>query len=157
MDTNLNIEVKKLPETHLAAVQSIGVQNLETAYQQLISWAISENLFPKENSKMITVYHDSFKTTPPDQIKMHAGLLLKEPIEENGMVFPEVLPEGKYIIGHFEITHEEFGKAWSGLFQWMNENGFQFRKTPPFEMYHNNFQEHPEKKSMVDFYIPVED
>jgi AraC family transcriptional regulator len=30
------------------------------------------------------------------------------------------------------------------------------RNEPPFEIYHNNFNTHPEKKCLVDLYIPVE-
>jgi AraC family transcriptional regulator len=37
----------------------------------------------------------------------------------------------------------------------MNENGYKRADGNPFEIYHNNFDEHPEKKSIVDFYIPV--
>lgn len=151
----LNIELKNLQEMHLAAVQSIGVQNIENAYQKLISWASSKGLFPSEQVKMITVYHDSFKTTPHDKVRIHAGMLVNQSIEKENMVFAETLPSGKYIVGSYILSHEDFGQAWGALFQWMNNNGYQFRNTPPFEIYHNNYMEHPEKKSIVDFYIPV--
>ncbi len=155
MEFKNNIEIKIIPEMHLATVRSVGVQNMMKAYDQLISWAITKKLFPKENVKMITVYHDSFKTTPADKVRMSAGMLLEEPMVADGDVLPEALSSGKYIVGSYFIPHEEFGNAWGALFQWMNENGFHYRNTPPFEIYHNNYQDHPEKKSLVDFYIPV--
>jgi len=37
----------------------------------------------------------------------------------------------------------------------MNENGFKKADGNPFEIFHNNFREHPENKAIVDFYIPV--
>jgi hypothetical protein len=37
----------------------------------------------------------------------------------------------------------------------MNENGYQYKRTFPFEIYHNNFKEHPQKKCIVDFCIPI--
>lgn len=157
MEFNHKIEVKNISEMHLATVKSIGVQNMVNAYDRLIAWAIAKNLFQKENVKMITVYHDSFRTTPPDMVRMSAGMLMEEPMIADGDFLPETIPSGKYIVGSYLIPHEEFGNAWRSLFQWMNENGYQFKNTPPFEMYHNNYQNHPEKKSMVDFYIPIED
>jgi len=37
----------------------------------------------------------------------------------------------------------------------MNENGYSKADNIPFEIYHNNFNEHPEKKCIVDMYIPI--
>lgn len=155
METNAKIEVKEMPEMHIASVLSIGIQNVEKAYHKLISWAISKNLFPRENVKMISVYHDSFKVTAPDKVRIHACMLLDEPIKNDGEIFAETLPKGKYIVGSFFIGIQEFEKAWQGLFLWMNENGYQYRRTNPYEIYHNNYQEHPEKKCNVDFCIPI--
>jgi AraC family transcriptional regulator len=155
METNAKIEVKELPEMHLASVLSIGVQNIDNAYNKLISWGISKNLFPRENVKMISVYHDSFKVTAPDKVRIHACMLLDEPIKTDGEIFPETLPKGRHIVGSYFIGIHEFEKAWQGLFLWMNENGYQYKRTFPFEIYHNNFKEHPEKKCRVDFCIPI--
>lgn len=155
METNAKIEVKELPEMHLASVLSIGVQNIDNAYNKLISWGISKNLFPRENVKMISVYHDSFKVTAPNKVRIHACMLLDEPIKTDGEVFPETLPKGRHIVGSYFIGIHEFEKAWQSLFLWMNENGYQYKRTFPFEIYHNNFKEHPEKKCRVDFCIPI--
>ena len=155
MEENAKIEVKEMPEIHLASVLSIGVQNIENSYNKLINWAISKNLFPRENVKMITVYHDSFKVTAPDKVRIHACMLLDEPIKTDGEISPETLPKGKYIVGSFCIEINEFEKAWNGLFLWMKENGYEFRRSNPYEIYHNNFKEHPQKKCIVDFCIPI--
>ena len=155
METNAKIEVKELPEMNLASVLSIGVQNIDNAYNKLISWGISKNLFPRENVKMISVYHDSFKVTAPNKVRIHACMLLDEPIKTDGEIFPETLPKGRHIVGSYFIGIHEFEKAWQGLFLWMNENGYQYKRTFPFEIYHNNFKEHPEKKCRVDFCIPI--
>ena len=104
---------------------------------------------------MITVYHDSFKVTAPNKVRIHAGILLEEAIKNEGEVFLEILPKGKYIVSRQEITLPEFETAWNALFIWMNENGHQFRKECPYEIYHNDYQEHPEKKCLVDFCIPI--
>jgi DNA gyrase inhibitor GyrI/8-oxo-dGTP pyrophosphatase MutT (NUDIX family) len=155
MENKANIQIKEMPEMQIASVLSIGVQNIGNAYNTLISWAISKNIFPRENVKMITVYHDSFKVTAPNKVRIHAGMLLEEAIKNEGEVFLEILPKGKYIVSRQEITLPEFETAWNALFLWMNENGHQFRKECPYEIYHNDYQEHPEKKCLVDFCIPI--
>ncbi|GAB4450942.1 MAG: hypothetical protein Fur0028_06520 [Bacteroidales bacterium] len=44
----------------------------------------------------------------------------------------------------------------TGLFLWMNKNGYKKADREPFEIYYNNFKEHPERKAIVDFCIPIE-
>jgi AraC family transcriptional regulator len=153
---NLKIEVKELPEMNLAAVMSLGIANVEPSYNILIDWAKKKQLFPRENVKMISVYHDSFKVTPPDKVRIHACMLLDKNLEkQEGLVFPETIHAGKFIVGSGEVTLHDFEKCWVSLFLWMNEHHYSIRKAFPFEIYHTNFREHPEGKMIVDFCIPV--
>jgi len=153
---NLKIEVKELPEMNLAAVMSLGIANVEPSYDVLVDWAKKKQLFPRENVKMISVYHDSFKVTPPDKVRIHACMLLDKNLEkQEGLVFPETIHAGKFIVGSGEVTLHDFEQCWVSLFLWMNEHHYSIRKAFPFEIYHSNFKEHPEGKMIVDFCIPV--
>ncbi|KQT24449.1 hypothetical protein ASG22_10615 [Chryseobacterium sp. Leaf405] len=153
---NLKIKVTELSEMNLAAVMSLGVANVESSFNILIDWATTKKLFPKENVKMISVYHDSFKVTPPDKVRIHACMLLDEKLQQQeGEVFPETIGAGKFIIGSGEVTLNDFEQCWVSLFLWMKENNYSVRKAFPFEIYHTNFKEHPEGKMIVDFCIPI--
>ncbi|MBB6332565.1 AraC family transcriptional regulator [Chryseobacterium sediminis] len=153
---NLKIEVKEMPEMNLASVMSFGIGNVEPSFNHLIDWAIKKNLFPRENVKMISVYHDSCKITPLDKVRIHACMLLDERLtQQEGEVFPETIQGGKYIVGSGEVTLDDFEQCWVSLFLWMNENNFTTRRTFPYEIYHSNFKEHPEGKMIVDFCIPI--
>lgn len=156
-EMNLKIKVTDLPEMNLAAVMSLGIARVEPSFNILISWAKARKLFPRENVKMLSVYHDSFKVTPPDKVRIHACMLLDEPLQrQDGEVFPETLEAGKFIVGSGEVTLADFEQCWVSLFLWINENGYSMRKAFPFEVYHTNFREHPEGKMMVDFCIPID-
>lgn len=153
---NLKIKVTDLPEMNLAAVMSLGIANVESSFNVLIDWAKEKQLFPREDLKMISVYHDSFKVTSPDKVRIHACMLLDKPLEkQDGEIFPETLEAGKFIVGSGELTLAEFEQSWVSLFLWMKENGYTTRKAFPFEIYHSNFKEHPEGKMLVDFCIPI--
>lgn len=153
---NLKIKITNLPEMNLAAVMSLGIANVESSFNVLIDWAKAKQLFPRENLKMISVYHDSFKVTSADKVRIHACMLLDKPLEkQDGKIFPETLEAGKFIIGSGELTLAEFEQSWVSLFLWMKENGYTTRKAFPFEIYHSNFKEHPEGKMVVDFCIPI--
>lgn len=153
---NLKIKVTELQEMNLACVMSLGLADVEKSYDILINWAKKKQLFPRENVKMISVYHDSFKVTPPEKVRIHASMLLDNQLmEQEGEVFPETIEAGKFIIGSGEVTLNDFEKSWASLFLWMNENHYSIRKALPFEIYHSNFKEHPEGKMIVDFCIPI--
>ncbi len=152
---NTKIEIKEMPKLDLAYITQIGHQGLGDAYGKLMKWAIPKGLL-KEDSKMLTIYHDSFKITDPDKVRMSACLILKEKTEVSGEIGLTTIEKGKCIVGHFEIGIHEFEKSWTGLFIWMNENGYKKADRNPFEIYHNNFNEHPQKIAIVDFCIPIE-
>lgn len=152
---NAKIEVRELPEMNLAYVTCIGPQNLEAAFQVLIRWATPRGLM-QGKTKMISLYHDSFKVTEESKVRMSAGMVLTESVEVEGEIGLTTIFKGKFVIGSYEIGLEEFDKAWSGLFIWMHEQGYKKGTGDPFEIYHNNFNEHPQKKAIVDFCIPVD-
>lgn len=152
---NAKIEIREIPKMDLAYVSSIGPQNLENSYGKLIQWAAPKGLM-NEKTKMVTIYHDSYKVTEANKVRMSASILLDKPIKPEGEIGLTSIEAGKFIIGSFEIGLSEFEKSWTGLFLWMNENGYKKADREPFEIYHNNFNEHPERKAIVDFCIPIE-
>ncbi len=151
---NANIEIKELSKLDLAYVTHIGVERLENAFNTILKWATPKNLLD-DNSKIIRIFHDSFKITTPDKIRMSIGITLNQPIEVEGEIGLTQIEKGKYIVGRYEIEPNDFEKAWTGLFIWINENGYKKADTNPFEIYHNNFTEHPERKCIVDLCIPI--
>lgn len=153
---NAKIEIKEMPKMDLAYITQIGVAGLEDAFARLIRWATPKNLSDNPRCKVARIYHDSFKFTTPDQVRMSVCILLDEPIEVSDEVGLTTINKGKFIVGHFEIEPKDFEKSWSSLFIWMNEKGYKKANQNPFEIIHNNFNDHPEKKCIVDLYIPVE-
>jgi len=152
---NTKIEIREVQQMELACVPAIGHNNIATAYQKLMRWAVPLGLL-NEHTKMITVYHDSFKVTEPDKVRTEACMVLNQPVKPTGEVKLACIERGKFIVGSFEIVMDDFEKAWTGMFIWMNENGYKKADRNIFELYHNNFNDHPEKKAIVDFYVPIE-
>jgi AraC family transcriptional regulator len=150
-----NISIKNSSEIHLATIYHIGDKGIEEKFRELIHWANKKGLTNNSDFKMGTIYYDSYKITAADKVRKDAFFLLESPVIEDDTVVPKSIPVGKFIIANIELPIEDFSKAWSGLFNWMNENGFSKRDAPAFEIYHNNFNDHPEKKCLVDLYIPI--
>jgi len=152
---NADIKIKELPKMDLAFVTSIGAQNVGAAYQKLLQWAIPKGLM-NDQSNLVTIYHDSFKITEANKVRISACISLSDKIETEGEVGLSTNEGGKCIVGSFEIGFDEFEKSWTGLFIWMKENGYKKADRNPFEIYHNDYHDHPELKCIVDFCIPIE-
>jgi AraC family transcriptional regulator len=153
---NAKIEIKHMPKKNLAYVTQIGVNGIDNAFQQIIKWATPKELLSKSETYVCRVFHDSFKVTDADKVRMSIGILTNQELAAESEIGLTTIEKGKNIVGHFIIEPKEFEKSWDSLFIWMNENGYKKADRFPFEIYHNNFNEHPEKKCMVDLIIPIE-
>jgi AraC family transcriptional regulator len=154
-DMNTIIKVKQVSELHFATLTQIGVKGLQNAFENLMNWAGPKGLLAKTDFKMGTIFYDSFKVTAPDKVRMKACLLTNNAISNDGEIEGITLAPQKCIVASFEIGVEEFEKSWTSVFMWMNENGYSKADKQPFEIYHNNFNEHPEKICIVDMHIPI--
>jgi AraC family transcriptional regulator len=156
--TNMHahIEVKELPTMNLAYISHVGHDHLESTFERLLKWSGPRGLLDTPDVKMILIYHDSYKITPPDKVRMSACILLHKAIEVDGEIGLKTITKGKYITGRFEIISEEFEKAWTSMYVWLNEHGYKTTDSPSFEIHHNDFRKHPERKFVVDFCIPID-
>jgi len=151
-----NIEIKEMPLLNLAYISHVGHANLAGTYGRLMQWAKPKGLLDTIDFKMVTVYHDSFKITAPDKVRMSACILLNKTIETDGEVSLRTIDKGKFVVGHFEIAGVDFGKTWTELYIWLNKNGYKTTDRNCFEIYHSDPEKHPEKKYTVDFCIPID-
>lgn len=151
-----SIQVQKLPTMQLASVTVFGFQNISTAYDQLEDWVNSTNLFLDSNFKMVTIYHDSVRNVAPNKVKISCSVLLKDSIKlPNPIQHLTISPE-RTIVSSMKLGLDDFEEAWKSLYIWMNNNGHRPSNQQPFEIYHNNFKEHTEKKCIVDLCIPIQ-
>lgn len=150
------IEIKEMPKLDLVYITQIGHNGMQDAYSKLIKWAAPKGLLENENLKIVTIYHDSYKVTDPDKVRMSACISVKEKISVDGEIGLTTIESGKFIVGHFEIGINEFEKSWNAIFIWMSENGYKKTNRNPYEIYYNDFNEHPQKISIVDFCIPIQ-
>ncbi len=155
INRNTNITVKTLAERHVAFITHLGEAGLNRTFQKLIKWATPKGFFDEANSKLGTIYHDSFKITANDKVRMSAFIMIEDKIKADDIISITNIQAGKYIVGKFEIKIDEFEKAWSSLFIWMNAAGYKMSTANAFEVYHNDFTKHPQGKAVVDFHIPI--
>jgi AraC family transcriptional regulator len=134
---------------------TVGESNLDAAFQKLFVWAQKNQLTAQPNFRFYRIFHDSFKDTSPDKVRMSLGIPVPKPLEDTAEIKNRFFNSGKCMMGHFEISQEEFTFAWENMFQKFVEGGFIKSATEPFEIIYNDYRTHPEKKSIVDICIPI--
>ncbi len=151
------VEVKKLPDYHIAYVEYTGDYEAngeiyDIVLQPLIDWAVEKNLwqFP-EKTKLFIIYLDE-----NNEKKMRMAITIPEETKTPDFIHTMTLKSGNFAVGSFELAENEFGKAWGFLYSWIAEHGYSPAEGFCFEIKNNDSDEHPEKKHLVDICIPVE-
>ena len=155
LQMNAKTDIKKVPRIDLGYISHKGkMEAIGSVYNRLVKWATPKGLI-NEQTRMVTIYHDSPKITDPNNLRLSACIVLNDPIELDGEVNLEILSPTKCIVTRLEITPFEFQQAWEASFVFMIENGYKKSEVDPFEIYYNNAADHPENKFIVDLCIPI--
>lgn len=155
------VEVKDLPEMHIAYIRHIGPYKgnadlFGQLFGRVFQWAGPRGLIRFPETKTISVYHDDPDVTSEDKLRISVGLTVPPDTKVDGEIGKMTLPGGKYAVAHFELSTDQYEEAWNMVFgSWLPQSGYQPADSPCFELYHNNPDEHPEKKCITDICIPV--
>lgn len=152
---NVNVEVKEMPEFKLAYIRHIGeYSKMAPVYENLMNWGKINGVLNKE-TKAIAIYHDDPKVTEINKVRTSVCITCDQSFKGDREIGSMTLKAGKYAVGRVEIKQEEFEEAWTYMHAWTLENGFNCGDGEYYEIYNNNFKEHPEGKHIVDICIPV--
>lgn len=149
-------EIKKIAAFNIIYCRHTGAfDQMEMAFTKLMQWAYPRGLVQFPDTKLLSVYHDNPNITEKDKLISDAGMIVKEKMKTDGEIGQYEIEGGLYAIGRFELAMEDFPDAWNSMFELVKQHGCQCSNAFHFEIYQNNRDEHPEKKWIVDIYIPV--
>lgn len=156
-DVVMKVEVKEMPEMHVAYVRHIGnYSEVGPAFGKLMRWAGPRGLVRPPETRVLALYHDDPEVTEEKNLRTSVCITVPEGTKTDGDVGTMIVEGGKYACGHFEITEDQFQEAWNTMMRdWLPESGYQCADRLPYELYYNNHEEHPEKKHILDICIPV--
>ena len=150
----MKVSVQDINALSLLANPCVGAENLSAALTRVVQLAMEKGAMEDSKTKILTIFHDSFRDTPANKVRMSA-CITKSKVLEAPFLDAITVNAATCIKGDFEIGIHEFSSSWASLYGWMNANGFRPTGQDPFEIYHNDYQSHPEKKCIVSMYIPI--
>jgi AraC family transcriptional regulator len=152
-----SIEVKELPELHVAYVRHIGPFNrIGEAFGKLMQWAGPRGLLRFPETKSLAVYRDSPEVTDVSKLRSDACITIPEGTKVDGEVGLMKIPGGTFVVGRFEIAGDQFAEAWNALMGgWLPGSGYQPDDRMCYELYLNDHEQHPQKKFIIDICEPI--
>ena len=162
----MNVEIKNLPDFHVAFVRHIqgyqkGVpsQQIGEAFQRVSKWAGARDLLGPA-TLLIGIPYDNPAITPNDKCRYDACVTVPgETSAAGGEVGIQDIAGGKYAVCHLDVSAAEaqaIGKAVDRLYgEWLPQSGYQADDKPPLEIYYPT----PDKPAgawiSMDFCLPV--
>lgn len=159
--SNVQVEVKELPETSVAYIRHIGEFVGQQAlwaqlFQTLTQWAAARNLLKCPGTDYYTVFRDDINITEFAKFKCDLSLSVPKGTKPEGAVGVSVIAGGQYAVAQFEIDTHEYPDAWELVYsQWLPNSGFQPSGDFCYERYLNDPNMHPTKKHIIEVCIPV--
>jgi len=157
MMIEMNVEVKELPELHVAYIRHIGpYPEIVEAIEKLMKWAGSRNLINFPETTLLGVYHDNPEITEESKLRSSACITVPEDTPVDGEVGKMSIPGGLFAVAHVEIDANQYAKAWDKLMgEWFPESDYQPDDRMCYEIYLNHPDTHPEGKHIVDICEPI--
>ena len=108
-DIQANVEVKDMPEMHVAYVRHIGPykgdQELFAGlFNKLMAWAGPRGLLRFPETKVLSVYYDDPEVTDESRLRVDACITVPADTKVEGEIGKSTIPAGKYAVAHFEIS-----------------------------------------------------
>jgi len=150
----MKVRVQEISPLSLLAVPCIGAENLSLSLTKVVHLAMEKGVMEDPQTKILSIFHDSFRDTPANEVRMSACVTKSSALEDS-LLDNIIIEACTCIIGDFKIDLHEFPNSWVSLYAWMNTNGYKTTNQDPFEIYHNDYQTHPEKNCIVSMYIPI--
>ena len=133
-------------------------KNSMKLFRELFLFAKSNDLIIPEVSKVITIYHDNPFITDGEDLRTSVAMTVPREaviVEEGQISVTSIV--GKFGIGSFYISRNEYGEAWKYMYEnWLFEGKANARDAVPFELYVTEPPKNARDKSYTEIYIPIE-
>ncbi len=157
-----NITIENIQNMKLIYVRFRGTytefkKQSKKMFETLFKFARTHNLIRENETKVLNIYHDNPFITKAENLRTSVAMTvpLDIEIEENDVVSVMYI-NGKYGVGHFELSLNEYGEAWEYMYnEWLFEKNVEPRDSFPFELYVTEPPKNFKDKSFTDIYIPI--
>ena len=140
----MKVEVKDLPEKHIAYLCSPKGYTLEAVYstwEKILQWGDNHSL-DTSMDKRFAICHDNPSVTPEEKCRYDAAIVVDADMEIGKPINEGSIPGGKFAIAYFKDDASKINQFITEVCsQWCIQNGYEPDNFPPIFNYFNNAKE----------------
>ena len=155
---DMNVEIKHVDEQRVAAVRHRGPYNqINEAFEKLGQIAGPGGLFNDPKVAMVGLYYDDPDTTPADQLRSDAGLVVSQSTKLPRGLTEERIPAGDYAVTLHVGPYEKLPDVWGRFMgEWLPSSGYRFADDGlSYELYLNDPTQVPKEQLRTELRIGV--
>lgn len=153
----LDVEIKDCPALHLAAIRHVGpYHEIGACFQRICAWAGPRGFFGPQ-TRLIGVYHDNPRVTPPDQLRGDACITAPPAFQgDSGAGIAALdLPCARCAVATHRGPYERLGDTYTWLFDtWLPQHGHA-PAGACYEIYLNNPMNTRPEELLTAIHVPI--
>lgn len=150
------VEVLNAPPRRIVAKPHVGpYPEIGAAFQKLAAVFTARNLWDQAQG-MLAICYDDPDTVAPENLRSHAGAIVRPDFEvPEGLAAVDV-PDGKMAVMHYKGPYAGLKAAYDYLYSdWLRKSGEELRDAPSFEVYLNDPMDTAPDDLLTDIYVPL--
>jgi AraC family transcriptional regulator len=140
--TDMDVELKTLPETLVAYMRHVGPygeSGITRTWQRFAAWCQEQGLMLPRR-KMYGISQDNPDVTPPEKCRYDACVEVDAGFKPQGEIGVQTIAGGRYACAKFTGTGTDIHAAWNRLMgEWLPDSGYQCDDRPCLESYSEDF------------------
>jgi len=145
----MNVEIKHVEDQRVAAVRHRGRYNqINEAFEKLGTLAGPARLFEDPAVQMVGLYYDDPETTPPEQLRSDAGLVVSKSTRIPSGLSEQRIPAGDYASTLHVGPYEALPDVWARFMgEWLPSSGYRLADDGlSYELYLNDPSQVPKEE-----------
>lgn len=153
----MDVEITNRPAVRIAAVRHVGPYNqIPQAFEKLGAIAASHGLVGGNGMALVAIYHDIPETTPQDELRSDAGLVMRDDGPLPAGLEERRLPAGRYARTVHRGQYERLGDTWAQfLGEWLPAHSHRIGTGPSYEIYRNTPADVPPDRLETELYVSL--
>ena len=152
----MDVEITNRPELRAVAVRHVGPYNrISEAFGRLGAIAGQAGLVGP-GTTMIAIYHDDPETTPEENLRSDAALVIPADARVPEGLTELTIPAGRYARATHVGPYDNLGDSWARLMgEWLPRSGQRVGDGVSYEVYRNNPMNAKPNELITDMYVPL--
>jgi AraC family transcriptional regulator len=156
-ESAMNVTIETMPELRVATVRHIGpYDRISEAFARLGALAGPAGLMRFSQGGMVGIYHDDPESTPIEQLRSDAGLVVPADVPLPDGLSEQRLPAGRYAKATHVGPYSQLGDVWSRLMgEWLPRSGHRIGEGSSYEVYRNDPSNTPPEQLCTEIFLPL--